>query len=213
MTPSEFDCQPESIVGPLPMESLRQHESASTCDFPHLRYDPAYVSYQQENHGGIPKKQWFRALGGTVLRLGRFVNFGGPYSEPYQDSWEHPGTDIRKTWSIGHLEGIANIADGCGAFLIPFGILYGGPHHPDNMQTTHSDLVCFDYSDPNRQLPTVVAWFNDDAVSEYYDCERDGRDSWTQLNHEKFTKGVAESFETFLAGLCETEQELNAKPK
>jgi hypothetical protein len=206
----EYDCIPESVVGAITSQH-RRRLAAVRAEFPYMKYDPAYLSYQEGNHGGIPKRQWFVTEKGTVLRLGRFVNFGGPYNKPFQDSWESPGTDIRASWKLDYLESIANVGEGCGAFLVPFGILYAGPHHPDQMQVDHANLVCFDYSDRQRQLPTVVAWENSAAGSERYACEQDGRNAWTEMNHDKFTERVASDFESFVSSLRKTNKGLTRR--
>ena len=209
MIPLKSDCQPETIVAPLNIERLRRYESSRTSDYPHMIYDPAYVSYIEKNHGGVPNRQWFKTEKGQVLRLGRFVNFGGPYNEPYEDDWACPGTDIRQSWYIGALESIANIAEGCGALLVPFGLLYTGDHQPEEMQSVHIDLVCFDYSDKSANVPNVVAWNNNDAVEESYTCEEEGRDSWTEMRHDRFTHRVASNFTVFVDALRENESDLN----
>ncbi|MEP3479097.1 MAG: hypothetical protein ABJZ55_07620 [Fuerstiella sp.] len=208
MIPTECDCQADTIVSPLNIECLERNERGRTADYPHMTYDPAYVSYVQKNHGGVPKRQWFKTEEGQVLRLGRFINFGGPYNDPYQDNWESPGRDIRDSWSIDTLKSIANIADGCGAFLVPFGLLYAGPHRPEEMQNVHLDLVCFDYSDQCAAVPTVVAWNNNAAVDESYDCEDEGRDTWTEMRHDRFTHRVAGNFTDFMLTLCESESDV-----
>lgn len=55
MIPSAFDCDPDTIVGPLDMDCLQRDERSRTADYPHMLYDPEYVSYAQKNHGGVPK--------------------------------------------------------------------------------------------------------------------------------------------------------------
>lgn len=210
MLPSKFDCLPETIVAPLNIERLRRVEKSRSSDYPHMTFDPAYVSYVEKNHGGVPKRQWFMTEKRQVLRLGRFVNFGGPYNEPYQDSWEIPGTDIRESWNVEALETIANIEEGCGAFLVPFGLLYAGDHRPEDMGPIYLDFVCFDYSDESASVPGIVAWNNSAAVDERFACEDEGRDSWTEMRHDRFTQNVASSFTGFIEALFENESDLSA---
>jgi hypothetical protein len=202
------DCEPDSIVGPVDEAKIRRHEPIWSEDGDRHVFDPAYVAYCLKNHGGVPKRQWFKTRLGTVRRLGRFVNFGGPYTPPFREDWESPGNEIREKWSLGNLEGIANIESGCGAFLVALGILYSGPHSPDGMGTSHSDLVCFDYSDIADPIPSVVLWDNSLACHEYYDCEESGRDSFTEMDHSRFTEPIAVNFTEFLRGLRATESEL-----
>ena len=102
----------------------------------------------------------------SVRQLCRFVNYGGPYNEPFQDNWEILGpVDMRESWNINTLETIGNIADGCGAFLVPFGLLCKGECTPDEIGTTYIDLLCFDYSNEQLNTPEVVVWNNSDACS------------------------------------------------
>ncbi|MBM81700.1 MAG: hypothetical protein CMJ78_14060 [Planctomycetaceae bacterium] len=213
MIPPEFDCVPDTIVGSLNIEDLRQSERSRSADYAHMVYDPAYVAYTEKNHGGIPKRPWFKTESGQILRLGRFVNFGGPYNEPFQDDWESPGTDIRHSWDIGCLEAYEGIADGCGAFLVLFGMLYWGPHSPEEMQKMHIDYLCFDYScfdysDSSSRLPAVVVWDQEAAGDEAYACKGEGRDSWTELRRDRFTDRVAANFTDFMLGLCESDADL-----
>ena len=60
MLESEYDCREKTIVGPLDIESFRQHERSRTADYPHMIYDQVYCSYVHKNHGGVPKRQWFK---------------------------------------------------------------------------------------------------------------------------------------------------------
>jgi len=208
MIKPEYDCQEESIVGPLELERFKQNERSRSTDYPHMVYDQDYFTYVQRNHGGVPKRQWFMTEKGSVQRLGRFVNFGGPYKKPFQEDWQYPGEDIRVSWSMGALEAIANIADGCGAFLVPFGLLYKGRHSPEEIGTTYINLVCFDYSNDQLDAPEVVVWNNSDACKEYYACEESELDSWTGMRHDRFTQRVTDNFNQFLHLLCESETQL-----
>ncbi|MDA1016889.1 MAG: hypothetical protein O3A00_20825 [Planctomycetota bacterium] len=205
---SEFDCSPESVVGELSLKALERVEKSRTCDYPHMKLDSSYIAYCKRNHGGIPKKQWFKASSGRIERLGRLVNFGGPYRAPLQESWEAPETDIRECWSQGYLESMANISGGCGAFLVPLGLLYAGPHHPDEMQVNDADLVCFDYSDRKAKSPRVVFWSNEDAVGELIDCQARGGGCWEKLDHSKFTDIIAKDFVEFMTSLRADRSEL-----
>lgn len=195
--------KPDSFVGPFNMKELKKHERSRTLEYPHMKYDASYVSHISKYHGGIPGKQWFHSKSGQKHRLGRFLNFATKKSlpDPFQASWIDSRVDARWKWSLARALAIANIADGCGAFLVPFAILYSGPHHPDEMDLTHSDLVCFDYRKPVQ--PRVVVWYNDKAVREFYRCEEQGLDPWTQLDYSSFTEDVAENFDEFLAMLNE----------
>lgn len=194
--PDEFGCDPASIVGPLDLEKLKRCEKRCRAEIPHMKYEAEYVEYMQRNHGGIPRKQWFRTAQGTECRLGRFINFGGPYTPPYQDSWESRGREQRGEWSLDTAEAIANIAEGCGLFLIPFGILYSGSHHPDTMGLIYADLVCFNYKHPGP--PRVVFWSNSRACHEGYRCQEEGLDSLTEMDLARFTEDVAGSFREFV---------------
>lgn len=194
----DLNYNPDSFVGPFNMEELKKHERSSTVDYPHMKYDASYVTHISKFHGGIPGKQWFRSKSGKKHRLGRFLNFATESSlpEPFQPSWIDSRVDIRWEWSLTRALAIANIADGCGAFLVPFAILYSGPHHPDEMDLTHLNLVCFNYRKQGR--PRVVVWYNNEAVSEFFRCEEQGLDPWTELDYLKFTEDVAENFDEFL---------------
>ncbi len=191
-------CLPESIVGPLDPDSLARRERARTADYSYMKFDPAYVEFIKQNHGGIPIKQWFKSKDDRVFRLGRFINFGGPYHPPYQDSWEYPGHDLREDWSHDGLDVIANIVDGCGMFLVPFGILYSREHHPDAMGASYSNMVCFDFKNMNGDVPTVVAWINAKACDEYYAITERGGDAFFEMDHAKISHPVAGSFSDFL---------------
>jgi len=204
MDESEYDCYGDTIVGPLDMKSFRRNERSRSADYPHMTYDQVYSSYVQKNHGGIPKRQWFKTEKGAVRQLGRFVNYGGPYSDPFQDNWEMPGSDIRESWNIGVLETVGNIADGCGAFLVPFGLLCTGERTPDETGTTYIDLVCFNYSNAQLGTPEVVVWNNSDACSEYYACKEAGLNSWTEMRLDRFTERVAINFRWFMLSLFES---------
>ena len=163
-----------------------------------MKFDPAYVDFITDNHGGIPIKQWFNSKDGRLFRIGRYVNFGGPYTPPYQDSWEFPGRDHRMDWSHEALETIANIADGCAAFLIPFGILYSGDHHPDDMGVIYSNMLCFDYKNMHGTLPSVAAWINANAVTEYCRLQEQGVNPFLEMDHSNITHPVADCFADFL---------------
>ena len=208
MNELKYDCYEDSIVGLLDMERLKQTERSRSSDYPHMIYDQEYLSFIQRNHGGVPKLQWFKTDTGRVSRLGRFINYGGPYTEPTQDDRNFPGLDIRARWSIGALETIANIADGCGAFLVPFGLLYTGKHSPDESGTTYINLLCFDYSKSDADAPEVVYWDNGEACDEFYTCQERGLDSWTEMRHEKFTDRAAPNFSEFMLSLRESEADL-----
>ena len=209
MLESEYDCHEKTIVGPLDMQSFRQYERSHSADYPHMIYDQVYSSYVQKNHGGVPKRQWFKTEKGSVRQLGRFVNYGGPYNEPFQDNWEIPGpVDMRESWNINTLETIGNIADGCGAFLVPFGLLCKGERTPDEIGTTYIDLLCFDYSNEQLNTPEVVVWNNSDACREYYASREAGLNSWTEMRHERFTERVAISFRWFMLSLFESKAHL-----
>lgn len=191
-------CIPSSIVGKLDPKVIQTVEKLAVSDDPNMRLDPVYVRYQFDNHGGIPYKQWFKARNGNVFKIGRFVNYGGRYTGPYQASEMNPDLDFRTEWSVFNLETIGNIVEGCGMFLRPFGILYEREEHPDGSDAIYSNLVCFDYKRMNGKLPTVVAWINKKAFYEHCAIEERGGNPFYEMDHEKISYPVADCFAEFL---------------
>ena len=206
----DLDYDPTGFAGPLVLEELRRHEQMRTDELPHMTYDPAYVAHLAKYHGGVPGKQWFRTRKGNARRLGRLLNFATAENlpPPFQPSWQNPSDDLRLEWSVNSSEAMEWISTGCGAWLVPFGILYVGPHwyRPDRMTLACSDLVCFDYRGPAR--PRVVAWNNKAAARECARCEDDGRDTWLDLDYSRFTEEVADDFTNFLGMLREREEDV-----
>lgn len=218
----DLDYDPDSFAGPLDLERVRQNEWTRTVNFPWMVYDPSYVKHLQAYHGGSLANGCFRTCRGNTYRLGRFVNFATKEAlpPPFQPSIVEPRYDARLDWSIGYLEAIANIADGMGAFLVPFGILYCGPHHPDDMDPTHSNFVCFDYTDMYAPRPKVVVWFNDLAVDECFRCEDEemdldlgdeDMDPFLDMDTSRFTEEVALNFDEFLTFLKPVDESTDAE--
>ena len=80
-------------------------------------------------------------------------------------------------FSVYSLTGIANIGEGMGDFLLPVGVLYSGPRHPDSMELSHADMLCLDMSAPG--IPQVAVWYNDRGAAEAFDRGREALRSLT----------------------------------
>lgn len=194
MIDEKFDCEPQSVVGPLKISRLRKQE-----DLCEAKFDSDFIDYTRRNHGGIPKRQWVTTKKGTVLRVGRFINFGGPYQKPFQENWLNPPEDLRDNWEIGMVSSDGNFDEGCGEFLMPIALLFSDESHPDGMTTKYLDAICFDFS--GNGSPKVVYWNNRLAGLEYSRCENLDLDTFSELNHENFTEPIARDFETFVRSM------------
>lgn len=166
---------------------------------PNFSFDADYLNELACCHGGIPVRQWFRDRNGRWHRVGRFINYGKTedYQGPLRPSFLDAGTDARVWWNMETISMIANLSDGLGGFLYPIAYLYAGDHHPDEMDPTHLNMICFDYHRVTRGKAAVVYWDNDKSIDEYYRCEQSGVDPFRNMNHSGMTVPVADSFAEF----------------
>ncbi len=165
----------------------------------HSQLEQAFLDFTTKNHGAVVENGSITDAEGKNHRIGRLTNFVGKREEltgELIDDWETPGEDLRLKFSFFFMAGIANIEEGTGEFLLPIGVLYTGPDHPDDMGVTHADMLVLDTSCPG--VPTVAVWFNDKAVEEAFRIEKEGLE---QLDHGRITTPVARSFSDFLEQL------------
>ena len=192
--------EPVSIVGEILENSLLRMEAMLHNRNPALRFDADYIAHARRWHGGTPNKTWFCGAGGTWRRLLRFLNLGGPYTPPMQDSLLYPGADARSEYSLEYILTQPNIAQGLTVFLVPFALIASAPPYIESKDHNLSDFACFDCRE-NRLRPAVVAWDNKQAIYEYRRCCEDGRDPVTEIDFVRFTHPVADSFGDFLQAL------------
>lgn len=198
-------CVPGTNVADLPREILRERISRLLPK--HSILEQAFLDFTVAFHGAVLLKEHFTDMDGVQHRLGRLTSLVEKEAELIGEKikdWESGGSDadLRLRYGIDFLDGIANIGQGMGEYLIPIGVLYSGSHHPDAMVVQHADMLALDTSRPG--IPSVVIWHNALGVKEAFRAEREGLE---QLDHSRMTTLVAKTFGQFLDLLaCERQE-------
>lgn len=158
-----------------------------------------FLSFSKKHHGGIPKNG---NVGGTKLRIGRFLNLIDAKSKlpgPFLPHFEDSSVDERVMRSISAIIGFESATSRAmhyGERLIPFAALYVGKHHPDEMclDRYYVDFLCFDYK-KGGIAPSVVLWMSEKANSDFI---RFDEGEIEEPDYKKFTRPIAKSFSEFL---------------
>ncbi|HWC96388.1 MAG TPA: hypothetical protein VG456_06560 [Candidatus Sulfopaludibacter sp.] len=178
---------PGSVTGPLMADAVAYAEELLRLRNPHFQFDREYLEHERAHHGGIPELQWFAGESQTWYRLTRFLNMGGVYDPPIQESMIYAGADRRTEYTLPWALSMPNIGDGCGSTLAPFARVTCAPPYEETREINDSDLLCFDCR-TEAVRPAIVVWINRRAVN-------------VPPVLEQFTDRVAENFGAFLGML------------
>lgn len=171
-----------------------------------------YWATIRASNGGIPKNQWFKTKKGDWERFGRFHNFCSEKSiEGFiQGVGEGGGEDRRLCQQVSSALSGEPVCRRLTVYHVPFGLLYHGRAHPDEVSSSDPDLLCFDLHGDGE--PRIVVLRSDDAIDVAFRYDERG-ELIPYSEAQSYCEPVANSFAEFASLLQEEMPEELKKPR